>query len=143
MIKYDINIRLKTYFVNSNFLSFWYFLLSYSNCTIIYLLSYDQVQFWCFFTINVWYYLFKKIDKLKITHIFYSIQTRETVFHYIASEGNVDVLKEVLTHLHGGQIQLAVNKQSSKGWSPLIVAASKGHLEVTRVSKNRWISDRN
>ena len=87
--------------------------------------------------------LFKKIG-LKITHIFfYSIQTRETVFHYIASEGNVDVLKEVLTHLHGGQIQLAVNKQSSKGWSPLIVAASKGHLEVTRVSKNRWISDRN
>ena len=46
------------------------------------------------------------------------------------------MLKEVLTHLHGGQIQLAVNKQSSKGWSPLIVAASKGHLEVTRVSKS-------
>ena len=55
------------------------------------------------------------------------------MFHYIASEGNVDVLKELLSHLHGGQIQLAVNKQSSTGWSPLIVASGKGHLEVVKV----------
>ena len=40
----------------------------------------------------------------------------------------------MLSHLHGGQIQLAVNKQSSIGWSPLIVASSKGHLEVVKVS---------
>ena len=46
----------------------------------------------------------------------------------------MDVLREVLSHLHGGQIQLAVNKQSSIGWSPLIVASSKGHLEVVKVS---------
>ena len=46
----------------------------------------------------------------------------------------MDVLKEVLSHLHGGQIQLAVNKQSKTGWSPLIVAASKGHLETVKVN---------
>ena len=56
------------------------------------------------------------------------------MFHYCAAEGNVDVLKEVLSHLHGGQIQLAVNKQSKTGWSPLIVAASKGHLETVKVN---------
>ena len=45
------------------------------------------------------------------------------------------MLQEVLSHLHGGQIQLAVNKQSHTGASPLIVAASKGHLAVVKVSK--------
>ena len=45
----------------------------------------------------------------------------------------MDVLKELLSHLHGGQIQLAVNKQSSTGWSSLIVASGKGHLEVVKV----------
>ena len=62
-----------------------------------------------------------------------NLQERETVFHYCATEGNVDVLQEVLSHLHGGQIQLAVNKQSHTGASPLIVAASKGHLAVVKV----------
>ena len=60
-------------------------------------------------------------------------QNKETVFHYCASEGNVAVLKEILKNLHSGQIQLAVNKQSTTGWSPLIVAASKGHTEVAMV----------
>ena len=55
------------------------------------------------------------------------------MFHYVAAEGNVSALKEILTHLHSGQIQLAVNKQSSTGWSPLIVASSKGHAEVVMV----------
>ena len=61
------------------------------------------------------------------------------MFHYCAAEGNVDVLKEVLSHLHGGQIQLAVNKQSKTGWSPLIVAASKGHLETVKVGYNSQV----
>jgi hypothetical protein len=55
------------------------------------------------------------------------------VFHYCAQEGNVDVLKAILAGLHSGQIQLAVNKQSKNGWSPLIVAASKGHVEAVKV----------
>lgn len=55
------------------------------------------------------------------------------MFHYTAAEGNTDVLKEILGHIHVGQIQLAVNKQSRIGWSPLIVAASRGHLETVKV----------
>jgi len=35
-----------------------------------------------------------------------------------------------------GQIQLAVNKQSKDGWSPLIVAASRGHVEAVQVTLN-------
>ena len=48
-------------------------------------------------------------------------------------EGNADVLLEVLSHLHGGQIQLAVNKQNHTGASPLIVASSKGHLAIVKI----------
>ena len=55
------------------------------------------------------------------------------MFHYCASEGNVAVLEQVLQNLHQGQIQLAVNKQSVTGWSPLIVSSSKGHLEIVKV----------
>ena len=52
------------------------------------------------------------------------------MFHYCAREGSLAVLKETLSHLHSGQIQLAVNKQAHNGWSPLIVAASKGHTDI-------------
>ena len=65
-----------------------------------------------------------------------AFQHKETVFHYCASEGNVDVLQQILENLHQGQIQLAVNKQSVTGWSPLIVASSKGHLEIVKVSNH-------
>ena len=41
-------------------------------------------------------------------------QTKDTVFHYCAREGSLSVLKEILSHLHSGQIQLAVNKQVSR-----------------------------
>ena len=55
------------------------------------------------------------------------------MFHYVADEGNVDVVKQILKGLHSGQIQLAVNKQSSSGWSPLIIASHKGHLDIVKV----------
>ena len=45
----------------------------------------------------------------------------------------MDVLQQILENLHQGQIQLAVNKQSVTGWSPLIVASSKGHLDIVKV----------
>ena len=57
------------------------------------------------------------------------------MFHYVAKDGNVDVVKQILKGLHSGQIQLAVNKQSSNGWSPLIIASHKGHLDIVKVSK--------
>ncbi len=46
------------------------------------------------------------------------------------------MLEEILSHLHSGQIQLAVNKQAHNGWSPLIVAASKGHTDICLVG---WV----
>jgi ankyrin repeat protein len=76
---------------------------------------------------------FKLLLQSLLTRTFI-FQTQESVFHYCASEGNVAVLKEILANLHSGQIQLAVNKQASNGWSPLIVAASKGHTEAALVS---------
>ena len=80
-------------------------------------------------------YNIHEIEKLKYeSYLFNFNQERETVFHYCAQEGNVDVLKAILAGLHSGQIQLAVNKQSKNGWSPLIVAASKGHVEAVKVS---------
>ena len=57
------------------------------------------------------------------------------MFHYVAKDGNVDVVKQILKGLHSGQIQLAVNKQSSNGWSPLIIASHKGHLDIVKVRK--------
>ena len=57
------------------------------------------------------------------------------MFHYVAYEGNVDVVKQILKGLHSGQIQLAVNKQSSTGWSPLILASHKGHIDIVKVCK--------
>jgi len=60
-------------------------------------------------------------------------EDKDTVFHYAAREGSVSVLREILANLHSGQIQLAVNKQAKNGWSPLIVAASKGHTEISMV----------
>ena len=69
------------------------------------------------------------------------LQDKDTVFHYCAQEGNVDVLKAILAGLHSGQIQLAVNKQSKNGWSPLIVAASRGHVEAVKVTNIVQISD--
>jgi hypothetical protein len=48
------------------------------------------------------------------------------------------VLKDIT--LFSSQIQLAVNKQSKNGWSPLIVAASRGHVEAVKVSRRRDVA---
>ena len=71
--------------------------------------------------------------KSKFYLILYYFQAKETVFHYAAKEGNVDVVTQILKGLHSGQIQLAVNKQSVDGWSPLIIASHKGHLDIVKV----------
>ena len=57
----------------------------------------------------------------------------EIVFHYAAKEGNVHVVKQILKGLNTGQIQLAVNKQSSNGWTPLMIASHKGHIDIVKV----------
>lgn len=61
------------------------------------------------------------------------------MFHYAAEEGNVDVVKQILKGLNTGQIQLAVNKQSSNGWTPLMIASHKGHLDIVKVGQLCYI----
>ena len=62
------------------------------------------------------------------------LQTNEIVFHYAAKEGNVEVVKEIVGGLNSGQIQIAVNKQSSTGWTPLMIASQNGHLDIVKVT---------
>lgn len=59
-------------------------------------------------------------------------QSLETPFHFCASEGNNDILLEMLSRMTQVECQRAVNKQSSKGWSPLLIACHKGHTDVVK-----------
>ena len=63
---------------------------------------------------------------------------QETVFHYCAAEGNVTVLREILSHLHSGQIQLAANKQSQNGWSPLGSPFPFDKLPFAKIHECAW-----
>ncbi|KAL7045292.1 hypothetical protein ACKWTF_002184 [Chironomus riparius] len=69
-----------------------------------------------------------------------SIQTKsatETCFHYCAIAGNNDVLTEMLSHMTATDIQKAINRQSSVGWTPLLIACHKGHMDfVTTLLAN-------
>ena len=55
------------------------------------------------------------------------------MFHYASKEGNVEIVKTIIQGLNPGQVQIAVNKQSSTGWTPLMIAAQNGHLEIVKV----------
>lgn len=57
-------------------------------------------------------------------------QTTETCFHYCAVAGNNDVLQEMLTHMNATDVQKALNRQSSVGWTPLLIACNRGHMEL-------------
>ncbi|XP_053323897.1 serine/threonine-protein phosphatase 6 regulatory ankyrin repeat subunit B-like [Spea bombifrons] len=57
----------------------------------------------------------------------------ETPLHYCAGVGNEDVLLEMIRHIGCNQIQQAMNKQAKNGWSPLLVAAERGHTEVVKI----------
>ena len=61
------------------------------------------------------------------------------MFHYASKEGNVEIVKKIIDGLNPGQIQIAVNKQSSTGWTPLMIAAQNGHLEIVKVGKNEFM----
>lgn len=63
----------------------------------------------------------------------WSIQTKaagETCFHYCALAGNNAVLAEMITHMNATEIQKALNRQSSIGWTSLLIACHKGHMEL-------------
>ncbi|KAI7798397.1 transient receptor potential cation channel [Triplophysa rosa] len=57
----------------------------------------------------------------------------ETPLHYSARVGNTAVLQEMLGYVPSSQLQTAVNKHSKNGWSPLLLAAERGHTEVVRL----------
>lgn len=57
----------------------------------------------------------------------------ETAFHYCARSGNSDILLEMVKHLETTKVQVAVNKQTKTGWSPLLVASREGHLEIVKI----------
>ncbi|KAK6636040.1 hypothetical protein RUM43_009692 [Polyplax serrata] len=57
-------------------------------------------------------------------------QTQETAFHFCAEAGNNDVMTEMISHMHTTEVQKALNKQSAVGWTPLLIACHKGHMEL-------------
>lgn len=59
--------------------------------------------------------------------------TQETVIHYCARSGNAAILKQIVETIGPGMVQIALNKPSKNGWSPLLVASEKGHLNVTAI----------
>ena len=62
------------------------------------------------------------------------------MFHYASKEGNVEIVKRIIQGLNPGQVQIAVNKQSSTGWTPLMIAAQNGHLEIVKVNQKCYYS---
>ncbi|KAF4517975.1 hypothetical protein B566_EDAN005342, partial [Ephemera danica] len=56
--------------------------------------------------------------------------TQETAFHYCALAGNNDVLVEMISHMSQTEVQKALNRQTDKGWTPLLIACHHGHMEL-------------
>lgn len=56
--------------------------------------------------------------------------TNETCFHFSAIAGNNDVLSQMLSHMNATDVQKALNRQSSVGWTPLLIACNRGHMEL-------------
>lgn len=62
-----------------------------------------------------------------------SLQTKhvhETAFHYCAIAGNNDVMTEMINHMSAADVGKALNRQSSIGWTPLLIACNRGHMEL-------------
>ncbi|XP_056378829.1 serine/threonine-protein phosphatase 6 regulatory ankyrin repeat subunit A-like isoform X2 [Hyla sarda] len=59
--------------------------------------------------------------------------TGETPLHYCARIGNEDVLLEMIKHIGSNRMQQTMNRQAKNGWSPLLVAAEKGHTGIVRI----------
>ncbi|XP_073186113.1 uncharacterized protein [Lepidochelys kempii] len=57
----------------------------------------------------------------------------ETPLHYCARVGNADVLLEMLKHISTSQMQQSINKQAKNDWSPLLVAAERGHTAIVKI----------
>lgn len=58
--------------------------------------------------------------------------TNETCFHYCAVAGNNEVLTEMLAYMSATEVLKAMNKQSTVGWTPLLIACNRGHMELVQ-----------
>ncbi|KAG5868555.1 hypothetical protein JTB14_019499 [Gonioctena quinquepunctata] len=60
------------------------------------------------------------------------LQTRqhESAFHYVALAGNNDVLMEMISHMSTTDAQKGLNRQNVNGWTPLLIASRKGHIDL-------------
>lgn len=57
-------------------------------------------------------------------------QAQESAFHYCALAGNNQVLSEMISGMSATEVQKALNRQSAVGWTPLLIAAHRGHMEL-------------
>lgn len=72
----------------------------------------------------------------KLLIFFEFIKTHETAFHYCADVGNNDVLCTTLEFMSTSDIQKAMNKQTTIGWTPLLIACHRGHMELVNTMLN-------
>ncbi|CAH0387234.1 unnamed protein product [Bemisia tabaci] len=63
-------------------------------------------------------------------------QNHETAFHDVAVAGNNDVLTQMLAHLQTSEIQRALNRQTTLGWTPLLIACHRGHMQLVNTMLN-------
>lgn len=57
-------------------------------------------------------------------------QTMETCLHFLAKTGNNNILTEMLQHMSPTDTQRELNRQSSIGWTPLLIACNEGHMDL-------------
>lgn len=57
-------------------------------------------------------------------------QTMETCLHFLATTGNNNILTEMLQHMSPADTLRELNRQSSIGWTPLLIACNEGHMDI-------------
>lgn len=57
-------------------------------------------------------------------------QAQESAFHHCALAGNNEVLSEIISHMSVTEVAKALNRQNALGWTPLLIASHRGHMEL-------------
>lgn len=65
-----------------------------------------------------------------------SFQHHETALHFCAVAGNNDVLTAILDGMSPSEVQQSMNRQSSVGWTPLLIACHRGHMSLVNTMLN-------